>query len=420
MKNFFVSLALSLLTCSSLNAQFLDNVTPVNSVFIADGYYRTCNLNTKKYVSIVDNYGDINMATTSADLEAIKTFDWDIVCSDPGSIVYVERKGQTTSANKICGTYVLSGQGTSTYEIINHYLGVMQVTTSNYGNTYQLFAQESGNIVKLIDELDDDEFLLIGQPCTKIDNNNKVELVHKSWYVYKVDSSTDCYFGVNPTVKANGMNYATMYADFGFTPAASAAGMKVYYVDTIWEGKAVIREINGEVPANTPVIFLCPSDKPTGNRLDIAKNTAKLPSANLLEGVFFCMDTGVKKHRNYVEYDPETMRVLGVCQDGKPGFVKMEMGIWKPKYWSFQPEEGHNPIPANSAYLKVPAGSPDELPLLDYADYPLAGISGVEADSNVSSDIRTLSGVTVRKNATTTEGLSSGIYIWNNKKVVVK
>ena len=117
------------------------------------------------------------------------------------------------------------------------------------------------------------------------------------------------------------------------------------------------------------------------------------------------------------------MRILGVCKDGTPGFVKMEAGVWEPEYWyqiAIPDYNEGNPLPANSAYLKVPAGSPDELPLLDYADYPLAGISGVEADSNTSSDIRTLSGMTVRKNAATTEGLSSGIYIWNNKKIVVK
>lgn len=398
MKNIILSSVLSVLACSSVYAQLGGN-----------GYYRARNISTNKFASIIDNKGKIEIATTKADLEAIKTFDWDIVCSDPGSVVYVERKGTTSLGGQSCGIYNLSGQGTSTYSIIEHYLGIMPI-----GSTYQLFATASGQTARLGDVLDKDEDYLVGQPTSQGKSANW------SWNIYPVDSNTDYYFGVKPTVNANGKHYATMYSDFGFTPAPSAEGMKVYYVETIWEGKAVIREINGAVPANTPVIFLCPSDSPSGNRLDIAKNNAKLPSSNQLEGVFFCIDTGIAFHRNFVEYDPNTMRILGVCKDGTPGFVKMEMGIWIPKYWSFQPEEGHNPIPANSAYLKVPAGSPDELPLLDYADYPLAGISGVEADSNVSSDIRTLSGVTVRKNATTTAGLSSGIYIWNNKKVVVK
>ena len=76
-------------------------------------------------------------------------------------------------------------------------------------------------------------------------------------------------------------------------------------------------------------------------------------------------------------------------------------------------------IPPNTAYLKVPAGSPDELPLITAEDY-YAGISGVTIDGNDASDIITLSGMTVRKKATTTEGLRPGVYIWNKKKVVVK
>ena len=41
-------------------------------------------------------------------------------------------------------------------------------------------------------------------------------------------------------------------------------------------------------------------------------------------------------------------------------------------------------------------------------------------DENPVSDINTLSGVTVRKKATSTKGLRPGVYIWNKKKIVVK
>ena len=76
-------------------------------------------------------------------------------------------------------------------------------------------------------------------------------------------------------------------------------------------------------------------------------------------------------------------------------------------------------LPANTAYLQVSAGSPAELPLITYEEYT-AGIDGVSMDENPVSDITTLSGVTVRKKATSTEGLRPGVYIWNKKKVVVK
>ena len=74
-------------------------------------------------------------------------------------------------------------------------------------------------------------------------------------------------------------------------------------------------------------------------------------------------------------------------------------------------------IPANTAYLVVPEGSPEEMPLMTYEEYA-AGIEGVTIDGNVASDITTLSGMTVRKKATSTEGLRPGVYIWNKKKIV--
>ena len=114
-----------------------------------------------------------------------------------------------------------------------------------------------------------------------------------------------------------------------------------------------------------------------------------------------------KSHNNRVLNDPNTMRVLGVCSNGKPGFVKKTTSQLLA-------------MPANTAYLVVPQGTEDELPLMYYEDFVAAGINGVTMNGTSVSDVRTLSGVTVRKNATTTEGLPSGVYIWNKKKITVK
>ena len=111
------------------------------------------------------------------------------------------------------------------------------------------------------------------------------------------------------------------------------------------------------------------------------------------------------------------MRVLGVCGDGRVGFVKRPKSDLMCKYTMFQPEV--SAIPANTAYLKVTPGTPDELPLITAEEYA-AGIDGVKVDGNFASDILTLSGVTVRKKATSTAGLRPGVYIWNKKKIVVK
>ena len=43
-----------------------------------------------------------------------------------------------------------------------------------------------------------------------------------------------------------------------------------------------------------------------------------------------------------------------------------------------------------------------------------------DQDANKSGDIYTMTGVKVRKNATSTAGLPQGIYIFKGKKIVVK
>ena len=372
-----------------------------------NGYYRVKNTLSNRYVSILHNKSNTEVMSGKAELGALRSFvSWDKVCSDPSTIVYFDKTGTGTVANKPCKFFNLCGQGTSTMEIINFSLGVMDMGS----NKYRCFARESGTIFYLGDE--DSYTDGVGYLTSNGNSSNS------NWNILPVTSTEDYYFGVKPTVEAEGKYYATMFADFGFSPAASATGMKVYYVDKIWNGNVIIREIEGDVPAATPVIFLCPSASPSGNRLDIAKNSATLPSENLLSGVYFCINTGESYHKDWVSYDPKTMRLLGVCSDGRPGFVTKGESDFSKDY-PFQPKASYMAIPANTAYLVVPEGSPEEMPLMTYEEYA-AGIEGVTIDGNVASDITTLSGMTVRKKATSTEGLRPGVYIWNKKKIVCK
>ena len=372
-----------------------------------NGYYRVKNTLSNRYVSILHDKSKTEMMSGTAELGALRSFvSWDIVCSDPSTIVYFDQTGTGTVANKPCKFFNLCGQGTSTIDIINFSLGVMDMGS----NKYRCFARESGTIFYLGDE--DSYTDGVGYLTSNGNSSNS------NWNILPVTSTEDYYFGVKPTVEAEGKYYATMFADFGFSPAASATGMKVYYVDKIWNGNVIIREIEGDVPAATPVIFLCPSASPSGNRLDIAKNSATLPSENLLSGVYFCINTGESYHKDWVSYDPKTMRLLGVCSDGRPGFVTKGESDFSKDY-PFQPKASYMAIPANTAYLVVPEGSPEEMPLMTYEEYA-AGIEGVTIDGNVASDITTLSGMTVRKKATSTEGLRPGVYIWNKKKIVCK
>ena len=372
-----------------------------------NGYYRVKNTLSNRYVSILHNKSNTEVMSGKAELGALRSFvSWDKVCSDPSTIVYFDKTGTGTVANKPCKFFNLCGQGTSTMDIINFSLGVMDMGS----NKYRCFARESGTIFYLGDI--DSYTEGVGYLTSNGNSSNS------NWNILPVTSTEDYYFGVKPTVEAEGKYYATMFADFGFSPAASATGMKVYYVDKIWNGNVIIREIEGDVPAATPVIFLCPSASPSGNRLDIAKNSATLPSENLLSGVYFCINTGESYHKDWVSYDPKTMRLLGVCSDGRPGFVTKGESDFSKDY-PFQPKASYMAIPANTAYLVVPEGSPEEMPLMTYEEYA-AGIEGVTIDGNVASDITTLSGMTVRKKATSTEGLRPGVYIWNKKKIVCK
>lgn len=75
-------------------------------------------------------------------------------------------------------------------------------------------------------------------------------------------------------------------------------------------------------------------------------------------------------------------------------------------------------IPHNTVYLPVTATTPSELKLVDYN----TGITPIviESDANISNDIYTINGIKIRENATSVEGLPEGIYIFKNKKYVVK
>lgn len=391
-KNIFVTAALVMLTVSAAYAQF-------NS----DGYYRVQNSATQRYVGIIHNRSESQVITTQADLAALRAYkDWNWVESDPATIIYFEKRGENKVNGKKVDVCNLYGQGTSTRSITNYDINLV-----NVGGKYRCYVQYQGTQY------------LSERSASSTAATNRLDINTNStwnWNILPVSSAGSCYFGVKPTVEAQGKYYATMYADWGFTPASSST--KAYYVEKVANGYAVIREITGEVPAKTPVIFECAGEKAVDNKLDISKNNAKLPTVNKLNGVYFCIDNGQSFHRDSVTYNPAIMRVLGVCSDGRPGFVKkcVDDFVVEPDFKYFKPKGA---IPANTAYLVVPEGTPDELPLVTAEEYA-AGINDVTMSPATSSDVVTLSGVVVKRNATSVEGLPSGIYIWNKRKIVVR
>jgi hypothetical protein len=298
---------------------------------IADGYYRVKSSKQGRYVRVLDNRGSINLQTTDADMGALCTQrSWDIVVSDPGSVIYIK---------KMTVGYDLQSQGTGSYAIISY-----EVRAKDMGDgKYWCYASKGGMTKYLADEqitfLSTEEEIERGCLVTNLDGE------YRDWDLIPVSSTGDNYFGLAPTVSAGGSYYQTFYAAFPFT--FSSAGMEAYYVDGINEstGKVHIKEITGGVPASTPVIVKCSAQNAAGNKLNVGASTSGSASGNKLTGIYFC-NPNAGSHTNVKEYDPSTMRVLGTASDGSLAFVKATNLQY---------------IPANTAYITVSASAPDVL-----------------------------------------------------------
>ena len=301
-----------------------------------DGYYRVKSAKQGRYARVLDNRGSINYQTTDADLGALCTQrSWDIVVSDPGSIIYFQKIKEPNG-------YDFQSQGTGSYKIIQYAVQVEDMGD----NKYWCSASNSLATKYLADDIypewADEEAKERGRLVTNVDINTQSEYL--DWDVIPV-TTEDNYFGLAPTVSAGGSYYQTFYAAFPFT--FFSEGMEAYYVDAISEaqGKVHIREITGGVPASTPVIVKCAAQTPASNKLNVGVSTSGSASDNQLKGVYFC-NPDASAHTNVTAYVPDTMRVLGTASDGSLAFVKAT----NLKY-----------IPANTAYIKVSPSAPDVL-----------------------------------------------------------
>lgn len=298
-----------------------------------DGYYRVKNVASARYITVKDNRGSVNIGATSADMGAVQLFrGFDMVESDPGSILYIDNVGN--------GNYKFHAQGTDTYQIIGYYLKLKQNSDGSYkayqGNSMMVMYLGDGETSSVVD--------------SRLVTNAKGQ--YRDWYILPISSSSsDNYFGVKPEVKASDAYYASFYASFPFSTVSDK--MKVYYIDRVDRGMAVYKEVsNGIVPAAAPVFIKCVSDSPSSNRLNISANNASSLNANKLSGVYFCNRSN-DNHKNVTAYNPETMRVLGTTPEGKLAYVKADMDY----------------LPANKSYLTVPAGSPDVIKIVSEDEY---------------------------------------------------
>lgn len=349
------------LVCLSLFSQF------VCAQFNGNGFYRVQNTGTKRYLTVVDHRASVNMATTDPDLAAILPIrSFERIVGNPGSVIYIYQSGTSD--------YSLRAQGVDSYDLMGVYLNLRKLGDGSY----YAYARAQGMTKYLYDE---DSRRDEGWLMTKG--------VYRNWNIIPLNSSSDNYFGVLPEIEHNGSFYTTMYAAFPYKSVSSDTRM--YYAELVRRDVAVLKEIKDNfVPAATAVIVKCSSSNASDNRLDVFASGGSAVTGNCLGGVYF--DNDNKKHWNRLAYDPNTMRVLGVMKDGSLGFITADLDY----------------LPANKAYLKVPAGSPEEIRLISEDDYA-TGVEFVPSADNNSLSFFDLSGRKV-------VNLASGIYISCNGK----
>lgn len=379
-KNFLLTLAL----CAAL---------PGFADLNGNGFYRVQNFETNRYVSVVDDKGSVDYVATTADLQAITlNSNFDVVSGEAASVLYVENMGGKQ--------YNISAQGIGIHKIINYYATIDESGSSNGKKLYMCYGKSNG----VTRYLGDGNVMAgdYGRMSTTTNGN------YRKWYIEPIDNSGDNYYGTYATVNTNTGEYQGLYADLytSFPYSAYSDGLKFYTVDKVGEwGGVTLKEVEGIVPENTPVIVKCVGESASDNRLNPGGSAAAVTSNAGVVGVFFNCDKG-GKHNNRVAYDADTMRVLGVCADGSLGFVQKDLEY----------------IPANTMYLKVAAGSPAEFKCINDEEFEVrAGVDDFEADAN-GKTVYTITGLKVADNMSAEEirNLPAGLYIIASKKVIIR
>ena len=322
-------------------------VLPTLAQFTTDGYYRVKNFGTKRFLYIKDNTGSYDMHRDVGDFAAVQLWKTEeMTISDPSCLLYVVKKGSEQ--------YDLTAQGTGIYHMVQRYVDVHEVTSGALRGTYTVSATAAG-ITKY---LSDNELSAVDRGTLGTGGSSP----YRNWNVYPVSASGDTYFGITPNVQVGSKYYYPFYAAFPFRLYSS--GMKAYVISKVDQDLAVLSEVTDVIPALTPVLIECSSASPSGNRLDPTTSSASPLSGNELQGVLFCNNGRPKSKDAITAYNASTMRVLGVTATGKLGFVSESANLVTYSDTRY--------LPANQAYLPVPANSPSELTIVTEEEYQQA------------------------------------------------
>ena len=350
---------------------------------LESGFYRVSNLKTGRYVYVTDNKGSIVIQAGTADMGAIELWaDHSRALYDPASVIYAEYISSSSGGAK----YDLKAQGTGVYEILKYY-----VFAASSKGSYQVYAE--GKYLS-----DDNKFLT--NPQGQMGSNNTGD--YRRWVVSKIDNKNE-FFGIRPTVTANGRYFHPFYAGFGFSLLGE--GMKVWVVNSVYNDVVEMVPFAGDtVPALTPVVIECGSESVDLNKLDIININGSIAQTNKLKGVLF--DNVFRK--NCVVVDDSKMRVLGTMPDGNLGYVLSDV---TPHYY-----DGKRHLAANQSYIEVPANSADNLRVVFLED----AVEDIVPDNGTKA-VYTIWGARIGDYIPSQiEELPAGIYIIDNRKVIIR
>lgn len=348
MRTILLNIIIALIATTSFQAMALD-----------EGFYRVMNVGSSRHCFVWDNTGSLDYSKTDADLGAIELFKNNPPrFSDPGTVIYVKQVGSS---------YDFQTQGTGVYQIIQYY-----VSLSDRGNgAYWIYASAQGMTKYLCDEATSSRTDRGKMATAKSDTRPNFQL----WTFTPVTANGDEYFGIAPTVHANGRHFQPFYADFAFQYASS--GMKTWYVKQVDEAKGavIINEYSGETIARkTPIIIETTATESGSNRLSLLTSGGNSISDNKLKGNFFCNRYRLTSNNAKTEFNPQTMRVLGVNANGKLAYLNTP--------YNLEEINGAYYLAANQSYLQVSANAPSELLVMTQSEYdaafpPIVNISSI-------------------------------------------
>ena len=372
--------------------------------FTGNGYYRVRNLATDRYIYVTDNKDYYDMTRDVEDFQAIQLWkDANRYISDPGSVIYIEKKNSDH--------FDLQAQGTGVHSLTGYYVGV----TESAG-TYTVSASVTKAGIQVTKYLSDTEQSSSDQGT--IGTSGKLN--YRKWIVDQIETNhATNYFGIKPTIEADGKFYQPFYAAFPFK--VSSPDMHVYYINIVEDKYATMKEIKGEVPAGTPVIIECVSTNPAENRIELLNSSPAEVKGNLLGGVYFCNGSRPAASVDaYTAFDADKMRVLSVV-DGQliiTNNADDRLSEIKVVDYSTYEIKKIKCIPANTCYLKSDFDTPAEIPV--FVDGQVSGgISNISAGHKpISEGVYSLSGTRLRT-TNDLQDLPAGLYIVNGKKVML-